>query len=453
MHRSLAALALVSLLPLARPAVAQSGDEPGLATTTSAIVYGQDDRVEVADHPDADVQALARASIVTLVPLAGIDVGADGSVDLYGSTLQQSFGLCPDERFANQITAGFCSGTLIAPDLVLTAGHCVSPEAGRCDAIGFLFGYEHDGTSLATLGTDDIYTCRRVVAHALEDGSDGKRDYAIVQLDRAVAAPRQPATVSTGRSAIAEGTGLLMIGAPSGLPMKVEDGGSVRNSRSGVMDYFVATTDSFGGNSGSGVFRRDSLELVGILVEGDTDYVEADGCVRVNQCAEDGCGGENVLYAFHAIEDLCASDAEPTLCGGAATCGDGFCSAGEDAAGCPSDCTESVCGDGVCAPEDWQSCPDDCVLTPPDAWTCDVEWYGTLDGCDCGCGVYDPDCDLTGGDSPDCRTFQVCGDGGKCVGALSGREGAACAANRTRDPAAAGLLGLGALLLLRRRRR
>lgn len=28
----------------------------------------------------------------------------------------------------------------------------------------------------------------------------------------------------------------------------------------------------------------------------------------------------------------------------------------------------------------------------PDAWSCSVGFYGTDDGCDCGCGVHDPDC-------------------------------------------------------------
>ena len=28
----------------------------------------------------------------------------------------------------------------------------------------------------------------------------------------------------------------------------------------------------------------------------------------------------------------------------------------------------------------------------PAGWTCPVEYYGTADGCDCGCGALDPDC-------------------------------------------------------------
>lgn len=30
---------------------------------------------------------------------------------------------------------------------------------------------------------------------------------------------------------------------------------------------------------------------------------------------------------------------------------------------------------------------------PPSSWKCDKDWYNTNDGCDCNCGVWDPDCD------------------------------------------------------------
>jgi len=32
----------------------------------------------------------------------------------------------------------------------------------------------------------------------------------------------------------------------------------------------------------------------------------------------------------------------------------------------------------------------------PASWTCPASYYGTLDGCDCGCGAWDPDCDVAG---------------------------------------------------------
>jgi hypothetical protein len=38
---------------------------------------------------------------------------------------------------------------------------------------------------------------------------------------------------------------------------------------------------------------------------------------------------------------------------------------------------------GVCAPPG---------VSPPTGWVCPASYYGTGDGCDCGCNVFDPDC-------------------------------------------------------------
>ena len=46
---------------------------------------------------------------------------------------------------------------------------------------------------------------------------------------------------------------------------------------------FTTNLDSFGGNSGSPIFASPSNLLVGILVEGATDYVPRGSCNVVNQ--------------------------------------------------------------------------------------------------------------------------------------------------------------------------
>jgi len=46
------------------------------------------------------------------------------------------------------------------------------------------------------------------------------------------------------------------------------------------------------------------------------------------------------------------------------------------------------------------------ALTVPGDWTCDDEYYGTNDGCECGCGVLDPDCN--GNSSNDACDFDYC---------------------------------------------
>ncbi len=39
---------------------------------------------------------------------------------------------------------------------------------------------------------------------------------------------------------------------------------------------------------------------------------------------------------------------------------------------------------------------------PTDEWLCDPNYYGSNDGCDCGCGVTDPDCGSGGCTEPGC---------------------------------------------------
>ena len=68
------------------------------------------------------------------------------------------------------------------------------------------------------------------------------------------------------------------------------------------------------------------------------------------------------------------------------------------------DCDEPsqtlLCGD-TCVSNATQTCSCEvgdstCTATPkeiPDGWTCPASYFHTSDGCDCHCGVYDPDCD------------------------------------------------------------
>jgi hypothetical protein len=44
--------------------------------------------------------------------------------------------------------------------------------------------------------------------------------------------------------------------------------------------------------------------------------------------------------------------------------------------------------------------------TAPDAWNCDPSYYAAADGCDCGCGIFDPDCSNT-----TIGSCQYCDDG------------------------------------------
>lgn len=432
---------------------AMSGDATAQETRTNEqpVVYGQDDRAEVPTFSDEAIRTLAEQSIVTLVAKPVLDPDSAGNISFRSGTLADSQNLCAGERFADQPSAGFCSGTLIGPDLVLTAGHCFGNGQASCAQIFAVFNYQWTGSGLDTVTTSDVFACERLLVREQSESGGQKRDYAIFQLERP-ATQYTPANVAPQRPNLSAGDPFVLIGSPSGIPVKIDTGGVVREPRASSGDFFVGTPDTFGGNSGSGVFLDGSLDLFGVLVEGDTDYIEDNGCQRVNVCSESGCGGENILYARMAIDDLCTVATDEALCGTSSTCGDGYCAYDEDPTSCAGDCVSETCGDNICTLAEWNGCPSDCEVQVPAGWTCDASYYGTLDGCDCECGAYDPDCDL-GQQVLNCGFGQSCSEAGTCEGDLASLcEGCAATPENTR----LGVIGTGLVLLglfaVRRRR-
>jgi MYXO-CTERM domain-containing protein len=354
-------------------------DDAKLAGSEKPVVYGEDDRQDVYAYGDQAWAARAAEFSAAMIPDDAIDASDPSNVVLVADTLTEAYGVCSDERFGPQLTAAYCSATLIAPDLVLTAGHCIT--ASSCANFNFVFDYYMTGESaLHPLTADDVYPCAQVVVRA-QTSTPRNLDYAIVRLDRPVVG-RTPATVDVSPTALPAATPITVNGYGSGLPLKIDDGASVRDPRAASTDYFIANLDTFGGNSGSGVFRQDSGALVGILVRGETDYVQdPSGCTRVNRCPDTGCRGEDSTYAYNAVDALCDAGPHPTLC----ACGDGTCDGGigETTATCPADCGTS-CGDGVC---NGTESPNDCTA---DCGTCGngvCDAGDTQANCctDCGC--------------------------------------------------------------------
>jgi V8-like Glu-specific endopeptidase len=365
------------LIPACIAAVGLAGcavdSTPRTGETSGEVIYGNDDRTECTGR---DSVALIDKGDLTVV---------GNQVLVTAQTLQQYRNLCPDQRFLSQPTAGFCSGTLIGPREVLTAGHCMTNKRD-CRNTRFVFGYAWNGSSLQQISTDDVYSCSRILVRQAS-----AVDFAIIELDRDATGSAVPQEVETNAAALPVDTPLVVEGYPTGIPCKNDDGGWVRENRASSLDYFVANLDTFGGNSGSAVWAGG--KVVGILVRGETDYVYygyPEYCYRVNECPNNGCSGEDATYAFNAIEALCNLYPTNALCNPGPYCGDGNCDANEDSvncvqdcgpqcgdgvcnggetnAGCPQDCPAGICGDSICQVSDGescQSCPDDCEITHP----------------------------------------------------------------------------------------
>jgi V8-like Glu-specific endopeptidase len=287
-------------------------EDESLGQTRGEVVYGTDNRQDVHAHPDATLRARAQQSTVAVMMATSVNTTDPNNVTFNAPTLARRFSLCPEERFREDPTAAFCSGTLIDDDVVLTAGHCISSST-NCADMRFVFNYYRpsEGT-LQTVTAADVFHCAAVVSR-----KQGSVDYSVVRLDRPATPRFTPAPVKTGNTALASGQNVAVIGCGSGIPYKVDSGGSVRDPRSGTLDYFVATTDTFGGNSGSGVYETGGYTVAGILVRGDTDYVNTGTCNTVNVCPETGCRGEDITYVYSAIAGFCRStnNASARLCG------------------------------------------------------------------------------------------------------------------------------------------
>lgn len=311
-------VAIAAALALSTASAAGCAADAEPARVLAPVVYGGDGRQDFFEAADPAFAELLRSATVALVDPRYIDLSDPDNVVPDTMTLGEYQDLCAGERFADQPAMASCSGTLIDDDLVLTAAHCVN--ATVCDEWYFVFGFfMSEERQLNRMTAADVYTCEEiVVATYTEDASeDTWHDYAIVRLDRPVAAPREPVPVAMDAGALRVGDGLTALGFGNGIPGKVHAGGFVRRSTVS-WGYFTGSTDTFAGNSGSGTYN-DRHELVGVFVRGgDDDYVKrrGDGCSVVNTVSE-GEASQEYDYAGKAVDELCARGYPSVrLCGG-----------------------------------------------------------------------------------------------------------------------------------------
>jgi V8-like Glu-specific endopeptidase len=254
------------------------------------VIYGADNRKDVFESRDSALVELSK-STAAMIGSENFKSGHAGDLEISTETLEQR-GICKSERFSQQITAANCSGFLVAPNILVTAGHCITSDFD-CSAYKWVFDYkvDHAEQGAVNVPASAVYSCKKIISRSLDQSS--KDDFAVIELDRK-ALDRRP--LSFRRSGkIAKGTSIAVIGHPTGLPTKIADGAQVRSLNT---KFFVANLDTYGGNSGSAVFNTKTGEVEGILVRGENDYVydSTKGCQVSNVCTNDGCRGEDVTY-------------------------------------------------------------------------------------------------------------------------------------------------------------
>lgn len=258
-------------------------ESPGETTSTGGVdgkadIYGEDSRVEVFEA-SAALQQVARATAL-IVDTSALYIGDDREIWMRGASwsdrIRQAEGapLCATERFREQPAPGFCSGFLIAPDLVATAGHCVN-MGHTCEDIRFVFGYAYKQSAreddVRRVTSENLYRCDAVVGHVydrdaatVEDLTSKEywSDWAVVRLDRPVVG-REPLPLRrSGKPAV--GASVTTVGYPGGIPAKATSGRIVGAARE---LYFNTDLDIYGGNSGGVVVNRQG-DVEGIVIRG-----------------------------------------------------------------------------------------------------------------------------------------------------------------------------------------
>lgn len=250
------------------------------------VIYGSDGRLDLYQITDDRLLTLAD-STVALVQTTDLTAASNESINLNTNNYGSIMNLCPTEKYREQDTLAFCSGSLIAPDIILTAGHCVQTEA-QCESTAFVFGYaiKNIGNSPKSISKQEVYHCKEILkSERINDGAD----FAIIKLDRVVTGHKPLSLRLSGEASVQDS--LVVVGHPAGLPTKIATGGSIRAISA---DFFQANLDTYGGNSGSAVFNAQTGLIEGVLVRGEMDY-ERQGTCRVSKiCADEGCRGEDV---------------------------------------------------------------------------------------------------------------------------------------------------------------
>ncbi len=272
---------------------------PILSFSAGKSIYGEDNRLDYFEMTPG-FQALS-GSVVSLWKSSSVETLNPGEVHLKTVNFGDRLNLCPGEKFREQPIGAFCSGSLVGPDLIMTAGHCIKTEA-QCKDTKFVFGYRINRAgeeAVTTLPAGEVYSCGRIVkrfraGEPTPENPAGQglgADFALVQLDREVSGHR-PLQINRDDD-LKAGDPVFVIGHPVGLPLKVAGDATVRDySRDG---YFVTDLDTFGGNSGSPVFNSRTKKIEGILVRGDNDFLEDPaGCATMATYEQTGGRGEDV---------------------------------------------------------------------------------------------------------------------------------------------------------------
>lgn len=244
-------------------------------------IYGDDNRRAISEASTLE-QKLAR-SVLAQVPFYKMLTSDTTSITFEVKSARNTLNICAEEKFSDDTMLSSCTGFLVAPDLLLTAGHCIKDKS---DCFKKMWVLDYD-QSQNTFSKDKIAYCKEIV------DSNFASDYALIRLSKTIT-DRTPLRLRRiGK--LNPYADFLVIGHPLGLPKITTDQALLRGNS--LIKTFTINSDTYSGNSGSPVIDPKTSLVEGILIKGDRDF-EMDYvslCMRSVHCEENGCKGETVL--------------------------------------------------------------------------------------------------------------------------------------------------------------
>lgn len=276
-------------------------------------IIGQDDRLtEDSQDIPSHIREFARSTSM-LTKNTQLEQTEQGDWILKGTPYWTRHQMCPDEPFVQESKSGFCTGWLIASNIMMTNGHCIKTKTA-CEQTSFIF--DHTGQNAHgedfIIPNENVVGCKQILAQ--DETSFCEVDFAVVELDRHIT-NRTPFQVQPSASPPTEPLGI--IGHPLGLPRKYSLEGDIFSVTGNL---YSVTHDTFGGNSGSPAFDLNTGLVHGILTcgqplqrtreEWNSAWLQEE---RTNLSCEQGCSAEHPV-GFIDPPDICATSDQRRRC-------------------------------------------------------------------------------------------------------------------------------------------